>query len=417
MNKVIVTTSWDDGHVLDMKLAALLRKYGLKGTFYISPLDRQMAPEERLTSDQILELSKNFEIGAHTMTHPDLSQLSDREAGKEILDSKKYLEKIIRKPVVSFCYPYGKYTKRQILQVKKAGFYVARTVNQMITKIPKNYFEFGTSLEFSPTSFRGILGQYKLAVRNLNFSILRRLTLDQKKNALNIFDHVCKSGGIYHLWGHSSLIAERGELEQLEEIFQYISGRNNVEYLSNGEINEKNHLGKIVKVIQTPARYYPYIGGVEKYVSDLSYYLARKNNTKIKIYCADEPKAQNILGKVEVKRLSYIAKIANTNITPLLFWELIKTQFDIIHSHIPTPWSADISMCVAWIKRKPFLLTYHNDISTKGPFGFIGWLYNNTFLKLVLYRANAIVVTQKKYIDTLIHNILLSYSYKYYNNH
>ena len=31
----IVTTSWDDGNKLDLKLAALLDKYGLVGTFYI----------------------------------------------------------------------------------------------------------------------------------------------------------------------------------------------------------------------------------------------------------------------------------------------------------------------------------------------------------------------------------------------
>ena len=31
----IITTSWDDGHPLDFKLAELLNKYNLKGTFYI----------------------------------------------------------------------------------------------------------------------------------------------------------------------------------------------------------------------------------------------------------------------------------------------------------------------------------------------------------------------------------------------
>jgi len=36
MKKVIVTTSWDDGHLLDLRLAQLLQDAGLKGTFYIS---------------------------------------------------------------------------------------------------------------------------------------------------------------------------------------------------------------------------------------------------------------------------------------------------------------------------------------------------------------------------------------------
>ncbi len=30
-----ITTSWDDGHPLDFRVAELLSKYGLRGTFYI----------------------------------------------------------------------------------------------------------------------------------------------------------------------------------------------------------------------------------------------------------------------------------------------------------------------------------------------------------------------------------------------
>ena len=33
---VFVTTSWDDGHVLDHKVANLLESYDLPGTFYVA---------------------------------------------------------------------------------------------------------------------------------------------------------------------------------------------------------------------------------------------------------------------------------------------------------------------------------------------------------------------------------------------
>lgn len=32
--QLIITTSWDDGHPLDLKIAELLDKYGINGTFY-----------------------------------------------------------------------------------------------------------------------------------------------------------------------------------------------------------------------------------------------------------------------------------------------------------------------------------------------------------------------------------------------
>ncbi len=84
MKKVIVTTSWDDGHKLDIRLALLLKKYGIKGTFYVSPENHEFKKADRLTKAMIKTISNNFEIGAHTMTHPHLSKISLEHANSEI---------------------------------------------------------------------------------------------------------------------------------------------------------------------------------------------------------------------------------------------------------------------------------------------------------------------------------------------
>ncbi len=34
-NNVIVTTSWDDGHPVDLKVADILLRFGVKATFYV----------------------------------------------------------------------------------------------------------------------------------------------------------------------------------------------------------------------------------------------------------------------------------------------------------------------------------------------------------------------------------------------
>lgn len=155
-----------------------------------------------------------------------------------------------------------------------------------------------------------------------------------------------------------------------------------------------------ITVVQTPIRFYPHIGGVEKYVFDLSNELIKKGDVNVTVICANEPKVKDQKVGVIVKRLPYIGKLANTNITLTLPFELLKTQFDIIHTHIPTPWSADISMLVAFLKRKPFVLTYHNDILKEDKSKVIAFLYNNIFLKLLLKRASAIIITQKNYLET-----------------
>ena len=46
---VTVTTSWDDGHRLDLRLAEILDEYQLPATFYISPASTEIAPADRLS--------------------------------------------------------------------------------------------------------------------------------------------------------------------------------------------------------------------------------------------------------------------------------------------------------------------------------------------------------------------------------
>ncbi len=154
-----------------------------------------------------------------------------------------------------------------------------------------------------------------------------------------------------------------------------------------------------MKIIQTPVRFYPFIGGVENYV----YYLSKeliKRGYQIEVICANEPQSisnDNIEG-IQVKRLSYLGRIANTNITPELPLILAREDYDIIHTHIPTPWSADWSAILSKIKNKPLVVTYHNDIIGAGISNYIARFYNSTFLKLLLNRADKIIITQPSYL-------------------
>jgi glycosyltransferase involved in cell wall biosynthesis len=154
-----------------------------------------------------------------------------------------------------------------------------------------------------------------------------------------------------------------------------------------------------MKILQTPSRFYPYIGGVENYVYHLSKELIKLGH-KIKVICADEPSiGDGIIDGIQVKRLNYMGKIANTNITPKLPQTILKEDFDIIHTHLPTPWSADWSAVVSLIKNKPLILTYHNDIVGEGIYSYIAKSYNFILLPLLLKSAKKIIVTHKRYID------------------
>jgi peptidoglycan/xylan/chitin deacetylase (PgdA/CDA1 family) len=54
-------------------------------------------------------------IGAHTVSHPALTTLSDEEIRKEMSEGKKKIEEKIKKPVKHFAYPFGNWDNRVAL--------------------------------------------------------------------------------------------------------------------------------------------------------------------------------------------------------------------------------------------------------------------------------------------------------------
>ena len=72
----------------------------------IRPAYRSLSLEEVGTITQ----GKLVEVGAHSVTHPNLSKLTVASQLDEIQRSKAYLEEILDRPVTSFAYPYGCYT-------------------------------------------------------------------------------------------------------------------------------------------------------------------------------------------------------------------------------------------------------------------------------------------------------------------
>lgn len=77
----LFTTSWDDGHPLDERIADTLEEFGFVGTFYAST-----GPEgRRLISDKALaRIGRNHELGVHGRTHTIFPELSRQALAGEI---------------------------------------------------------------------------------------------------------------------------------------------------------------------------------------------------------------------------------------------------------------------------------------------------------------------------------------------
>lgn len=226
MSKLIVTTSWDDGSKLDLKLAQLLARYDIKGTFYI-PKAYLDNPLER---NEIRMLDKGHEVGSHTLNHADLSKVSLEEARRQIGGSKQYLEGLLGHQIYVLSYPKGCYNQGVKEMVKDCGFIAGRTCQHGGFDLPEDPYQWQITLHASNGS------------PLMSFRIWRRSgipvssLLDWERRARLLFDLALEKGGVYHLWGHSWELERKNEWNKLERVLEYLCHRGGVRYMTNGQI-------------------------------------------------------------------------------------------------------------------------------------------------------------------------------------
>lgn len=240
---LVVTTSWDDGDVLDLKLVSLLDRYNIKGTFYITKDYRK----ERLSDEDIKTISRRHEIGAHTLTHPDLRSCTREQKIQEIQGSKQWIETLLGKEIVSFCYPSGFFDTESVKLVQEADFRGARTTIFGKIEPPADPFLIPTTLQAYPMPFRklGAHGYWwgKLlqpfterasALRVLGVPLAAFRSFEAL--ACATFDIARTRGGVFHLWGHSWEIEKYNMWQPLERVLSYISNREDCRYVTNAEV-------------------------------------------------------------------------------------------------------------------------------------------------------------------------------------
>jgi peptidoglycan/xylan/chitin deacetylase (PgdA/CDA1 family) len=134
-NKPVIIT-FDDGYADVYETAfPLLQEFGMKAVVFVlgnrtimgNIWDKDFGElSPLLNQQQILEMNNaGFEIGAHSMTHPKLTMLNEKDATEEILRSRMLLEILLNVPVNSFAYPYGLVNTTIKKITKDAGFTIA----------------------------------------------------------------------------------------------------------------------------------------------------------------------------------------------------------------------------------------------------------------------------------------------------
>jgi len=132
----LAALSFDDGMENNCRtLLPILEDRGIPATVYVvsgligRPNPWMKDPDARMMNEtELRELAAaGLEIGAHTVTHPDLSEMSFDDCLAEMVTSREALERIAGVPVRTFAYPFCRFGQAALEAAQEAGFAAAVT--------------------------------------------------------------------------------------------------------------------------------------------------------------------------------------------------------------------------------------------------------------------------------------------------
>lgn len=218
----VLTLSYDDGVVQDIRLIGIMDKYGLKGTFNINTglyLDENSVREKfygrmKLSEAKELYTNSGHEVAVHAFTHPFLEKLSSAEVITEIIEDRKNIETQYGTLARGMAYPFGTYSDDVIEDLKKCGICYSRTVRTTENfGFPENW------LALHPTCHHNNPKLMELA-----------------KHFAEDAPRYSSYNWMFYLWGHSYEFDNNNNWEVIEKFAEYIGDREDIWYATNIEI-------------------------------------------------------------------------------------------------------------------------------------------------------------------------------------
>ncbi len=202
-----LTMSYDDGKAEDRRLVELFNRHGIKGTFHVNS---GMTDAVRIPMEEYEALYEGHEIACHTLTHPTIARCPMTAVVNEVLEDRKNLEALLKKPVRGLSYPNGSYSE-EIKQVLPAlGIKYSRIVGD------SHNFNLPTDLyEWLPTCHHN----------NNLLELGKEFVGLAKKQYLYLM----------YVWGHSYEFTRDDNWEVMEEFCTLAGGREDIWYCTNIE--------------------------------------------------------------------------------------------------------------------------------------------------------------------------------------
>lgn len=216
------TMSYDDGVEQDIKLIALMKKHGVKGTFNLNSglyaAEGTVYPKgqvhRRMPRSMCLKTYDPAicEVAVHGSEHLFWNQIPEGRRMLDILNDRVQLENDFGAIVRGAAYPYGCYDQACIDALRNAGLVYCRTVNSTHSfRLPENW------LALHPTCHHNDAMLDELSERFVSFNKVGECAL-------------------FYLWGHSYEFEGNDNWHVIENLLDKVGGIADVWYATNIEI-------------------------------------------------------------------------------------------------------------------------------------------------------------------------------------
>ena len=219
------TLSYDDGVESDFRLAELMKKNGVKGTFNVNTgrfasEDFVPAPDAysvRMTKKRFLQFAEETrdfaEIAAHGATHANLDLMESGAAVWEVISDRKELETLLGRPCRGFAYANGRFNDTAVAALEMSNFLYARTTKNV-------------------TNFALPTDPYRWAC---NCHHTNELLWEYTEKFLASPENGRSTPYFFSVWGHSYEFNKDNNWDLIEKFLEKIGNRENVWYCTNEE--------------------------------------------------------------------------------------------------------------------------------------------------------------------------------------
>jgi peptidoglycan/xylan/chitin deacetylase (PgdA/CDA1 family) len=218
----VLTFSYDDGVVQDIRLIDIFNRHGLKATFNINSglYLREDAVREkfrgRLKRSEALALycGSGHEVAVHGVAHGFLSKMKTTEMIKEVLWDRERIEEDYGTLTRGMAYAYGDFNDEVIKVLDTCGIAYSRTVNSTLGfGFPQNWLALNPTCHHNNAKLMTLAEQF--------------VTTKSRYPSQN---------WLFYVWGHSYEFDDNDNWDVIERFAEYVGGKEDIWYATNIEI-------------------------------------------------------------------------------------------------------------------------------------------------------------------------------------